>query len=255
MINNIKYFFRGSPDGYSFPMMSNLHLLILMFTLLGCILIISKGSNLRDSKYSRYFKAITITILSIQQIVLYIWYMFSGYFTIKESLPLYNCRIAIIFTIFAFITNKNIFKNVCCYWGFAGSILALLFPVTDPFNFPHYTLISFWSGHIVMLWATTYLLFVERYSINKNSLRSMLIFTNIYNLIIYKFNQVFLANYCYLNEPPFEIKFISNINPYTYTLIIFATFNLVMTLFYICAKGLSKNHILENNESRVLFDI
>lgn len=248
MINNLKYFFRGTPDNYKFPIMSTTHLVILLVTLLGILIIIKNKDNFKDSRLTKYFKITIVTVLSIQQISLYLWYAFSGYFTIKESLPLYNCRIAIIFTILAFVTNKNIFKNVCCYWGLIGSIFALLFPSTDPFNFPHYTLVSFFIGHIFMLWASIYLLYVEKYPITQKSLRSILIFTNIYNVLIYKFNIIFSANYGYLNAPPFNVDLLLNMNPLAYTILAASVLNVSMILFYITVKHIYKNFSIEINE-------
>ena len=196
-MGSIKYFFRGTPDGYVFPTGSMAHWFIIAIILFGMELIIKYREKLRIPKYANIFKAIMIIMLAMQQILLYLWYGFSGYFSIQESLPLYNCRVAIILTIFAFITNKDFFKNICCYWGVVGAFLALAFPVVDPFQFPHYTMVSFFGGHILMLWSAIYFLVVEKHYINKRSLASVLLFTNFYHVLVYVFNRFTNSNYCY----------------------------------------------------------
>ncbi len=246
MLYNLRYFFRGTPDSYVFPQGSLNHMLLIFIALLGVELIIHHRNRLKDPKHMRVFKKAMIIILSIQQIVLYLWYGFSGYFTIKESLPLYNCRIAIIFTILAFITDKKLFKNVVCYWGITGSILALALPATDPFIFPHYTIVSFFVGHMFMLWSAIYLLVVEEYRISKKSLVSILYFTNIYHICVYIFNSITKSNYCYLMEAPFAKEAFINTSSLMYSFFAFLSFNIFMLIFYLITKTIYR--VLEKDE-------
>lgn len=241
-MEELRYFFRGTPDGYVFPIWSLAHFAMLIIAFIGVEFIILNKRKLRDSNNGKILKLIMIIALASQQIILYLWYGFSGYFTIHESLPLYNCRIAIIFTIIALITDKKLFRNVGCYWGVAGAILALMMPTDlDPFSFPHYTNISFFLGHIVLLWATVYILVVDQYRINKNSLKSILYFTNTYHLLIYIFNILTNSNYCYLNKAPFAKTFFENfMSPRAYTLTAFFAFNIFMILVYFIAKTIYK---------------
>lgn len=247
MLEKIKYFFRGTPDGYVFPTASVKHWTIMAFVLIGLEFIIKCRIKFKNSKYEKVFKILMIFMLSIQQIILYLWYELSGYFTIHESLPLYNCRLAIIFTIFAFITNKDFYKNICCYWGVTGSFLALIFPALDPFQFPHFTGISFFVGHTLLLWSAIYFLVVDKHKINKKSLGSVLIFTNIYHGIILIFNGFTNSNYCYLNAPPFSIGIIEKLPQLLYTCIIFTAFNIMIILFYFTYKVFYLNNLRKEN--------
>lgn len=248
----LEYFFRGTPDNYVFSLWSLKHFAIILIAFVGVEFILLNKRRLKSIRLGKKIKIIMIIALSLQQIVLYLWYGFSGYFTINESLPLYNCRIAIIFTILALITDKNLFKNVSCYWGLAGSILALMMPDLDPFSFPHYTNISFFWGHIALLWSTVYILAVDEYRMNKISLKSILYFTNTYHLSVYLFNVFTKSNYCYLIEPPFLKIFIANfMSPKAYSLFIFLVFNIVMILVYSAAKTIYK--LLEIDEEQPNF--
>ena len=254
MLDNIKYFFRGTPDDYIFSTGSTIHWIIVLFILLGIELIFKYRNELREDKYKKIFKTFIITILAIQQIVLYSWYKISGYFTIHESLPLYNCRLAIIFTIFAFNSGKKFYKNICCYWGMIGAVLALASPVLDPFRFPHYTGISFFIGHGLLLWSGVYFLVVERHIIDKKSLESVLTFTNIYHGIIFVFNKLTNSNYCYLNAPPFSIDFIDRMSQLKYTFIAFSVFNISITMFYLIYKILHI-HLLKKRTIKNMFKV
>ncbi|MBU5427364.1 TIGR02206 family membrane protein [Tissierella pigra] len=238
----MKYFFRGTPDDFVFPIWSLTHFLILAIAFVGVEFIVLKKDRLKSTNMGKIFKKFMIIILVLQQVSLYLWYGFSGYFTIQESLPFYNCRVAIIFTIFALVTDKKIFKNVGCYWGVAGAILALLLPTDlDPFSFPHYTNISFFIGHIGLLWSTIYILVVEEYRMDRESLRSILYFTNIYHSFIYIFNIVAKSNYCYLVEAPIaKASFEKFMSPMAYSLTAFLAFNIFIILIYGVAKYIYK---------------
>lgn len=235
-MNYINYFFRGTPDDYIFPTGSLEHWLIIAIILTGIDLIIRYRDKLRILKYKNIFKFSMIIMLTMQQIILYLWYGFSGFFTIHEGLPLYNCRVAIILTIFAFITNKDFYKDICCYWGITGATLALALPTVDPFTFPHYTIFSFFLGHILLLWSGVYFLIVEKHYISKKGLASILLFTNTYHIAIYAFDKITNSNYCYLIKPPFSIGLIDSLTQLLYTFTAFNVFNIIIILFYFLWK-------------------
>lgn len=248
----MKHFFRETPDNYVFPIWSLKHFAIIVIAFVGVEFIFLNKRKLKGSTLGGNFKLLMIIVLSLQQIILYSWYGFSGYFTIRESLPLYNCRIAIIFTILALITDKKLYKNVACYWGLMGSILALMMPDLDPFSFPHYTNISFFWGHIALLWSALYILVIDGYRINKVSLKLILYFTNIYHLAVYFFNVFAKSNYCYLMEPPFAKIFFESFMPQkAYSLLIFLAFNIAMILVYSVSKIIYR--FLELDENLVKF--
>ncbi|WP_353093496.1 TIGR02206 family membrane protein [Tissierella praeacuta] len=252
-MKGLKYFFRGSPDGYVFPIWSLTHLIIIIIAFLGVQYILLNKRKFKIPLIRTKFKRLIIAVLSLQQIILYLWYGFSGYGNIRESLPLYNCRIAIIFTVLSLLTDKDIFKNIACYWGLAGSILVIMIP-TDvyPFSFPHYTNVSYFIGHIGLLWSTVYFLIVDEYRINKSSLKTILYFTNIYHLLVYIFNIFTNSNYCYLNKSPFaNIFFTRFMSPMVYSLMVFLIFNIFMILIYLIAKTIYK--VVGVNEELVEF--
>lgn len=252
-MEGLRYFFRGNSDGHVFPILSLIHFVIILIAFLGVHYILLNKKKLRISSIRIKFRRLMIVVLSLQQIILYLWYGISGYGNIRESLPLYNCRVAIIFTVLGLLTDKNIFKNVVCYWGLAGSILVIMIPVdVYPFSFPHYANISYFIGHIGLLWSTIYFLIVDEYRINKRSLKKILYFTNIYHLSIYIFNTVTNSNYCYLNKSPFSNGFFTRLMPaMVYSLVVFFIFNIFMILIYLIAKTIYK--ILGVNEELAEF--
>lgn len=243
-----RYFFRGTSDGYIFPLFSPIHFFLLSVIVASAILLYSHKENLKESKHSKMLKIFIASILFLQQSIMYLWYGFSSYFKLSESLPLYNCRVAIILLIIGLIFNVKLFKTIGVYWGITGSILALLMPNVDPFSFPHYTLFSYFIGHGFLLLAGLYLLFVEDFAVDLQSLISCLWFTNFYHLGVLIFNKWSASNYCYLIAPPFfQSFFAEGLLNQLYVFIIFLFFNLVMVLFYLSFRGFSLLNVFRKN--------
>lgn len=242
----MRYFFRGNPDGVYFKMFTPIHFLLLALTILGIYLIYKYRDRLQEDKISKIFKNTIGIVLALQQIILYLWYIYTGYSGIKESLPLYNCRLAVIFAVLALFTGKKIFKSLAVYWGVYGGILALIVVVGDPFLFPHYTMVSFFVCHILLLWSCFYFLFVEKYELNKKNLKFTLQFTTIFHLILLIFNISIGANYDYLIEPPIFKSYFSLMPQLLYSFIAIIIFNLLIVLFSFVVR------IIRNNKQEIV---
>lgn len=237
----LRYFFRGTADGYSFSPLTLNHFLILLGTAIGILLIVKNRERLIGTKVGTLLRGTLIILLLAQQIILYFWYGLSGYFTIQEGLPLYNCRFAIWTAAFALITRKRTLQAIVSYWGIFGSVLALASPAVDPFSFPHYTNFSFFGGHMLLIWAAFFILTVDRFSVDESSLKFMLFFTTGYHLLIYGFNKMTLSNYCYLIKAPIAEKFISNLLPEAvYAFLVIFLWDLLMVGFYLSAKSIDR---------------
>lgn len=232
-MDRLKYFFRGIPDGYYFVPFTLQHFLILMVVALGAALIIKHRDSLTQTRRGSLLRALLASLLLLQQMILYFWYGFSGYFSLQEGLPLYNCRFAILCAALALLSRKKVLQAIACYWGVFAAIMALVHPALDPFAFPHYTNFSFFGGHALLLWTACYLLFVDHFEPGKWSLQFMLSFTTLYHLAVYLFNRVTQSNYCYLIKAPFAATLFSKMMPgVTYTLAVILIWNLLILLFH-----------------------
>lgn len=228
-----KTFFRGSEDGYVFPMFGKVHLLMLAIFFVGIYMIYKGYFGLRDKNKNKKFMNTMLFILLIDQIVLYAWQIGSGYFNWAMSLPLYHCRICVWFLIIGIYFDKDLIKTIGIYWGTLGSFLAMLVPDPYKFSFPHYTNFQFFIVHILMGWVISDLVFRKKYIPNKNENVRALIFTNFFNLALIIFDLSMRkywpkANYGYMIELPVANDLLPNsIQP----LVMFLMFNFVMLIF------------------------
>ena len=103
--------FRIKTDDYTFPLFSSLHFKIILCVVITIFIAIIFKEKIKKWKYRRAFEITTALILISTQIFLAIWYSRFPNFYLKESLPLYPCRIAIIMAAIGLIWKKNDFAK------------------------------------------------------------------------------------------------------------------------------------------------
>ncbi len=237
-----KVFYRAQEDGFILPMFGSVHVVMLVIWILGILMIYRYREELKNTK----IEYIIAGLMILDQIHLYAWQFLSGYFNLKESLPLFQCRLAIWFMIIALLKNSKIFKVPAIYWGLQGSVLSMLFVDLYPFNFPHITNIQYFALHILLGWAVFYIIFVKEYRFNKHDLSRMLIFTNVFNVILLAVN-IFLnnlghnANYGYIYFSPEFLDSIAGWLPnLAYVVAAFIITNVVVILVHLFGKLMNR---------------
>ncbi|MFP5494079.1 TIGR02206 family membrane protein [Parvimonas sp. G1641] len=224
------YFFRSKPEGYDIEKFGFTHIFLVIFAFVGAILIYVYRDKLKNSNKNilKFF----VVLLFLQQVILYGWYITSGAFSIETSLPLYDCRVAIICIIYGVFFNNNKSKRIGIYLGFVGSIVALISPDLDRFIFPHYTWVSFFVGHILLLWVSCYIFFVEEIEISFKKYTEVFIFTNILHIAVIIFNSISKSNYAFLSEPPIFKEVAGRLHPITYIAIMMLMLNFSLYLVH-----------------------
>ncbi|MCQ8260450.1 TIGR02206 family membrane protein [Streptococcus suis] len=118
-----------------------------LFTHFGLLVLLFILLYLTKRYYTKtWFKRLFWPILLFQVISLYTWYVWAE-FPLSENLPFYHCRLAILFLLFA---RKGDLKLYFSYLGLIGSVVAFIYPVFDPFPFPHLTFFTHVVGHYAL---------------------------------------------------------------------------------------------------------
>ncbi|HFI0237318.1 TPA: TIGR02206 family membrane protein [Streptococcus suis] len=169
-----------------------------LFTHLGLLLLLFILLYLTTQYYTKtWFNRLFWTILLFQVVSLYTWYVWAD-FPLSETLPFYHCRLAILFLLFA---RKGKLKLYFSYLGFIGSLVAFIYPVFDPFPFPHLTFFTFVVGHYAL--AVLCLIYIltegHRFSLSR---RERLSLTVMLHLVILFVNWLTKGNYGYLTRLP-----------------------------------------------------
>lgn len=235
VINFLQQFFRHQPDGaLSMTSFDSTHLLLLTVALVGCLFI--AGDYYLIFKQDKFKKILAYTLIA-QQAIMYAWHFSaSEHFNLAEALPLYNCRIAIFCAIIGLLTSSKPARMITIYWGLFGGIVALIVINPDPFLFPHWGYVSYFVGHIVLLWSSVYFAKTNRLA-DFGSLRQILVITNVFHIAIIGFNYLANTNYCYLNQLPLKSIQLNWPTP-LYNLVALLAFNVLIVTVFISLQKL-----------------
>ena len=130
-----------------------------------------------------------------------------------------------------FLPDKWRSKQYFALLGASGAVFALVYPVFDPYDFPHITSFSFLIGHYALL-VNSLVYLMNHY--DKSLLKKYMIvaYTFILNLFLVAVNQVTGGNYGLLRDTPF----ISNAPLWLKYLLVSVILSLALVLFDILFK-------------------
>jgi len=133
------------------------------------------------------------------QIALFTWYVGFKELFIKEGLPLYHCRIAVIMIAVGYFAKKPKLTKYFAWLGIIGTIVAFGVPDPSDFMWPHLTNITFICTHYFITMSS--LMIVAKNDV-KLDVKSIFAFTIVMNLFIMAVNTVLGTNYSYLMKLP-----------------------------------------------------
>lgn len=165
----------------------------IVFTLLGLVFFTASRYH-NQLWYQRFFQGLQI----VQLVLLYGWY-FATATPLAESLPLYHCRMAMFVVLL--LPNRFALKQYFALLGIFGTMAAFVYPVMDPFHFPHVTIFSFFIGHYALLGNA--LIYVHNhYSYERLSYQKIAQFTLSFNAFLVAVNVLTNGDYGFLTNPP-----------------------------------------------------
>lgn len=218
----------------NFNLFSKGHILILGFILAIILLMFTNKEKLRNPDIRIKVGRLIACILLLQSFFQHFWYIERGMFTLKESLPLYLCRITVILCVFMIFKESYSLFELVYFWGLGGATQALLTPDTGGFLFPHWMCIQFFIGHGGILVAAFFMMVAYGYRPTLRSLKKTFHWSYIYLIFVGMFNYLVDGNYSYLRSKPLASSILDRFPPYPYYIpIIVAGMFFIFTLLYI----------------------
>lgn len=135
---------------------------------------------------------------AIQLIALYSWYWINQ-FPLSESLPFYHCRLAMFVVLL--LPGVSKVKQYFAVLGTFGTLAAFVYPVPDPYPFPHIAILSFIFGHLA-LFGNSLIYLLKDYDASLLDFKRILIITSSLNALIFLVNVVTGGDYGFLTKPP-----------------------------------------------------
>lgn len=149
----------------------------------------------RDNKVCQRFFQI---IQAIQLISLYSWYQINQ-FPLSESLPFYHCRLAMFVVLL--LPGVSRVKQYFAVLGTFGTLAAFVYPVPDPYPFPHIAILSFIFGHLA-LFGNSLIYLLKDYDASLLDFKRILVITSSLNALIFVVNLMTGGDYGFLTKPP-----------------------------------------------------
>ncbi|HFI0720722.1 TPA: TIGR02206 family membrane protein [Streptococcus suis] len=178
-----------------------------------------------------WFKKVFWFILCLQIVSLYSWYIWSDW-SLSESLPFYHCRLSILFLLFGRRAHLKLYFS---YLGFIGSLVAFIYPVFDPFPFPHLTFFTLVVGHYAL--AVLCLIYIltegHRFSLSRQERLSLTVMLHLVMLFV---NWLTKGNYGYLTRLPIVNSQVILFNFVLLTLVISFFIGFVQAVFQLYWK-------------------
>ena len=142
----------------------------------------------------RFFQILQAT----QLILLYGWYLVNQ-MPLTESLPFYHCRLAMFVVLLT--PGVSRVKQYFAVLGTFGTLAAFVYPVPDPYPFPHIAILSFIFGHLA-LFGNSLIYLLKDYDASLLDFKRTLIITSSLNAVIFVVNLMTGGDYGFLTKPP-----------------------------------------------------
>ncbi|WP_042220739.1 YwaF family protein [Oceanobacillus manasiensis] len=194
-----------SVEGEPFVIFKISHLVMLSIYFVGFILIIYFNSLKRQPFYKRIYNIIRwslFILLILSEISYQIWSASTGIWNLKEHIPLHLCGVASITAALTLLLQNKMLATLTFYIGLVPALIALITPDLL-YNFPHFRFWKFFVHHIVISWASLFVIVTSSITLKYRSLLIsyglLLIYAAFIGFIV---NPILDVNYLYLRNTP-----------------------------------------------------
>ena len=187
-------------QGPAFELWGVIHLGAIVFIIIFNLLLIS-------SKYASDGKKAAIRwllalILVGNEVAWHYWNYIFGNWTIQTMLPLHLCSLLVWLGALMLITKSYRIYEFMYFMGIGGAIQALATPGIGIYGFPHFIFFQYFISHGLIITSAIYLTVVAGLRPTWKSILRVVIWMNIYVVIIYFVNQAIGSNYLMIMEKP-----------------------------------------------------
>ena len=194
--NGLQYFFRTAEDpGY----VQNHYLLLASILAWAIIFLVAYKKDITKMNTAA-IRFIGFSLFSLQ-VLITLWFVFARHSAVKDSMPLYFCRMSSLIIGFNLMRNKISGKvtNFFAVFSVVGASIALLVPDMEKYNFPHITGVSYIMIHSLLLLSAMYVVKKSDTLLSRNEIMEM---TGFIVIPIHMFNKIFETNYSYTVHLP-----------------------------------------------------
>jgi hypothetical integral membrane protein (TIGR02206 family) len=208
-----------SPDyaGPPFAILGAPHIAALAaIALLNLVLTQFKNANAARKCTTRRTLAITLWAAELSW---HGWKFATGTWTIREMLPLNLCSLLIWLSGFMILFRNFQIYEFAYFLGIGSAIQYLSTPDLGQYGFPHFRFFQAFASHGLLLTGAIYMTAVEGFRPTWKSLGRVVVWTNIYAVLVYLLNVAIGSDYLMLNAKPATPSLLDLLPPWPYYLI------------------------------------
>jgi len=150
----------------------------------------------------RRFRIGLAIFLFVCELSWHAWSLWTGTWSIQTHLPLHLCSIFVWLSIIMLLTKNYAIFELAYFLGIGGAIQAVITPESGIYGLPHFRAIQTLAGHGSIVLAGLYMTWVEGYRPTWASFRKVVLWTNIYMVIVFFVNQAIGSNYLFIASKP-----------------------------------------------------
>jgi hypothetical integral membrane protein (TIGR02206 family) len=180
------------------------HLVVLAVFAIGAVLLVVIGRRQTESQARLLGRVLAVMLLAAFVVAL-VYKLIRP--DIQTSVPLQLCDVAELTAAYALWSQRHWAFVLAYYWGLVLSSQALITPdVGTPEegapDFPHHLFLTFFTLHVLVVWAAIYLTWGQRNRPRWRDYRFAIVVTLGWAAITFAFNAITGTNYGYLNRKP-----------------------------------------------------
>lgn len=161
----------------------------------------------------RTFRVALACVMFGCEIVLQLWYVYGGVWSLQTSLPLELCSLSLLLSALLLLTRSRLLHSALLFAGIAGALMAIVTPNLG-YGYAHFRFIQFFTAHACIILALLYMTWVEQLRPSWRSVAGSMIFVNVAALIVYGADVMLGANYMFLRHKPDTPSVLDMLGPY-----------------------------------------
>jgi hypothetical integral membrane protein (TIGR02206 family) len=179
-----------------------LHWTMLVLTVVGSVLLVWIGRRFRGKPEGELFTRVFAVLQLVVTFGFMIFWLIPPFFDLHQSLPLHLSDILRLVSGYALLRRRPWAVALTYYWGLTLNPQAMLTPDLHPDIAPVLEIVSYWSQHVLVMWAVIYLTWGLGLHPNWRSYRLTLAVSAGWAVVVLAINSALGTNYGYLNRKP-----------------------------------------------------
>ena len=198
------------------------HLVVLAVFVVGAALLVYVGRRLSDAQARLLSRGLAVLILTAFAVAL-VYKLIRP--DLATSVPLQLCDVAELTAAYALWTHRHWAFVLTYYWCLVLSSQALITPdIGTPQegapDFPHHLFLTFFTLHVLAVWAAIYLTWGRGMRPRWRDYRFAVLVTLAWAVLTFTFNAVTGTNYGYLNRKPPTASVLDLLGPWPVYLVV-----------------------------------